>query len=437
MEMDLSIWLQLAVVLVCVAVGGRLGGVGLGAAGGLGVCILVLGMGIQPGSPPTSVLLIITAVIACTSVLQGSGGLDLLVRWAEKLLRKWPRAITFVGPFVCSFFVMLVGTAYVAFTVYPVVAGHNSPAGLPKGARERIEALRGAGVDVSCLFAMQGAEGGEYIASNKDGKLTILDDNDPIFGSIMAQGTVPNNRLFRRWVMAQMFHMMSYTHYREKEPAGVTEMIHRKGYDYQWKMLLNELHAQMKMEHKDITGFAERNRWFNRDVVLAIASDYVNALKKHVGNLETRKCKGVPYKRIHGRNIFVEDLQSKLYYPLSIAITHIRHALDATQLYNAVRQFNDRRIRLPWGTPQSKAWMDAYKGAGAFFTMQNLIRFHGCTAVNDRGRRLDKYQSLTFLSAKAEEYKNGEGWRLLAVLKKMLADNNINIKKKMAAWRKK
>lgn len=298
------------------------------------------------------------------------------------------------------------------------MAGHNSPAGLPKGARERIEALRGAGVDVSCLFAMQGAEGGEYIASNKDGKLTILDDNDPIFGSIMAQGTVPNNRLFRRWVMAQMFHMMSYTHYCEKEPAGVTEMIHRKGYDYQWKMLLNELHAQMKMEHKDITGFAERNRWFNRDVVLAIASDYVNALKKHVGNLETRKCKGVPYKRIHGRNIFVEDLQSKLYYPLSIAITHIRHALDATQLYNAVRQFNDRRIRLPWGTPQSKAWMDAYKGAGAFFTMQNLIRFHGCTAVNDRGRRLDKYQSLAFLSAKAEEYKNGEGWRLLAVLKK-------------------
>ena len=122
MEMDLSIWLQLAVVLVCVAVGGRLGGVGLGAAGGLGVCILVLGMGIQPGSPPTSVLLIITAVIACTSVLQGSGGLDLLVRWAEKLLRKWPRAITFAGPFVCSFFVMLVGTVYVAFAVYPVVA---------------------------------------------------------------------------------------------------------------------------------------------------------------------------------------------------------------------------------------------------------------------------------------------------------------------------
>ena len=120
--MDPMFWLQFLVVMFCVAVGGRLGGVGLGAAGGLGVCIMVLVLGVQPGSPPVSVLLIITAVIACTSVLQGAGGLDLLVRLAEKLLRKWPRAITFVGPFVCSFFVMLVGTAYVAFAVYPVVA---------------------------------------------------------------------------------------------------------------------------------------------------------------------------------------------------------------------------------------------------------------------------------------------------------------------------
>ena len=76
---DLEFWLQLAVVLFCLAVGGRFGGVGLGAAGGFGVSILVLGFDMQPGSPPVSVLLIITAVIACTSVLQGSGGLDFLV----------------------------------------------------------------------------------------------------------------------------------------------------------------------------------------------------------------------------------------------------------------------------------------------------------------------------------------------------------------------
>ena len=90
METDLNFWLQLAVMLVCIGVGGRFGGVGLGAAGGLGVSILVLGFGLQPASPPVSTLLIIVAVIACTSILQGAGGLDLLVRLAEKMLRKWP-----------------------------------------------------------------------------------------------------------------------------------------------------------------------------------------------------------------------------------------------------------------------------------------------------------------------------------------------------------
>jgi anaerobic C4-dicarboxylate transporter DcuA len=122
METDINFWLQLLAVAFCIGLGGRFGGIGLGAAGGLGVCILVLLFGLKPSSPPVSTILIIVAVIACTSVLQGAGGLDLMVRVAEKLLRKWPKAITFVAPFVCSFFVIFVGTAYVAFAVYPVVA---------------------------------------------------------------------------------------------------------------------------------------------------------------------------------------------------------------------------------------------------------------------------------------------------------------------------
>lgn len=308
---------------------------------------------------------------------------------------------------------------------------------LPKTAQERIEALRTAGVDVSCLFAMQGANGGEYVASNKNGKLSILDDNDPIFNYILAQGTVPNRRLFRRFVMAQMFRMLSYTDYGAWEPAGVTEMIHRLGYEYQWKMLLNELYAQMKMERNDPENFADRNRWFNVKVATAMAKDYIEQLERHIDALPVKKCKGIPYKRLGGRDIFVQDLNSKLYGPIRIAAHFIGTARNATQLYNAVKKFNDKRCKMKHDTPQSKAWVDAYKGAGAFFTMQNLIRFHGCTAIDDMGRRLDKYQSLAFLSVKAEDYKDGDGWRLLAALKKMLDDNGIDIKKKMAQWRKK
>ena len=213
-------------------------------------------------------------------------------------------------------------------------------------------------------------------------------------------------------------------------------MIHRLGYEYQWKMLMDELHAQMKMEGRDTVNFIDRNRWFNADTVADMANDYIVQLKKRVDALKERKCKGIPYKRICNRNIFVSDLQVKLYNPLHMAVTRIKRVKNATQLYNAAKEFNNMRVRMLHDTPQSQAWVDAYKGTGAFFTMQNLIRFHNCIAIDDNGKRLDKYQSLAFISAKAEEYKDGEGWRLLAVLKKMLSDNNINIKKKMAAWRK-
>lgn len=321
-------------------------------------------------------------------------------------------------------------------TVYPAVVGQGASSRTTKSSQERIDALRNAGVDVSHLFAIQGANGGEYIASNKNGIFTFLEDNDPIFDQIITQGTVPNRRLFRRWVMAQMFHMLSETAYRSKEPLGVTHMIHRLGYGYQWKMLLDELYAQMKMENRDPENFADRNRWFNARVVEAMATDYVTQLKEHVEALKERKCKGTPYKRIGNRNVFVSNLHTKLYNPLNTAIARIRKAKNAAQLFDAAKKFNDMRIKMSHDTPQSKSWVDAYKGSGAYFTMQNLIRFHNCIAINDTGKRLNKCQSLAFISAKAEEYKDGEGWRLLAVLKKMLEDNNIDIKKKMATWRK-
>lgn len=321
--------------------------------------------------------------------------------------------------------------------VYLAVAGQDTSAKqtkLPKTAQERIEALRRAGVDVSGLFAMQGANGGEHVVSNKGGNLSILDDNDPIFRFIIKQGTVPNRRLYRRFVMAQMFRMLSHVPYGEREPAGVTKMIHHLGYDYQWKMLLNELQAQMKMEGRDAANFADRNRWFNARVVKSMVEDYYVKLKKHIDGLPVKRCKGIPYKVIEGIDIYVKDLSEKIFNPLGWAIIHIDQAQNATQLYNAVKQFNNIRIKRSFNPPQCNAWVDAYKGSGAFFTMQNLIRFHGCVAFDDNGKRLDKYLSLAFLSAKAELYSQGEGWRLLAMLKKMLDDNGINIKKKMAEW---
>ena len=115
-------WMELAVLVIAIAIGARWGGLGLGAAGGIGLAVMVFVFGLKPGAPPISVLMIMTAVVACCSVLQGSGGLDFLVNVASKLLRKHPKYITIIAPFLCYCFTLFCGTAYVAFALYPVIA---------------------------------------------------------------------------------------------------------------------------------------------------------------------------------------------------------------------------------------------------------------------------------------------------------------------------
>ena len=113
--MDMMFWMELLILVIAIAIGARWGGLGLGAAGGIGLGVLVFGFGLKPGAPPISVLMIMTAVIACCSILQGSGGLDFLVNIASRLLRKHPKYITIIAPFLCYCFTLFCGTAYVAF----------------------------------------------------------------------------------------------------------------------------------------------------------------------------------------------------------------------------------------------------------------------------------------------------------------------------------
>lgn len=117
-----SFWLQLAVVIACLCVGARINGIGIGLAGGLGLTILTFVFHLRPSSPPIDVMLIIAAVVTMASTLQAAGGLDYLVQVAERILRKNPNHITLVGPMVTCIFTLFAGTAFVALSVFPVIA---------------------------------------------------------------------------------------------------------------------------------------------------------------------------------------------------------------------------------------------------------------------------------------------------------------------------
>lgn len=114
--------LELFIVLLAIYLGARLGGIGIGFAGGLGVLVLTLGFQIKPGAIPFDVIEIIMAVIAAIAAMQVAGGMDYLVSLAEKLLRKHPKYVTFLAPLVTYFMTILAGTGHTAFSTLPVIA---------------------------------------------------------------------------------------------------------------------------------------------------------------------------------------------------------------------------------------------------------------------------------------------------------------------------
>ena len=119
--MDFITLLQFVVVLAAIFLGVRLGGIGIGYVGGAGVLVLGLGFGMKPGNVPWDVILIIASVIAAIAAMQLAGGLDYLVRIAERILRRNPKQINYLAPVVTYVLTLFAGTGHTAFSMIPVI----------------------------------------------------------------------------------------------------------------------------------------------------------------------------------------------------------------------------------------------------------------------------------------------------------------------------
>ncbi|MBD5166354.1 MAG: hypothetical protein HDT12_01040 [Helicobacter sp.] len=119
--MDILLILQIIVLFGAIFLGIRLGGMAIGYTGGLGVVVLCLALGMKPGDIPWDVILIIMAVIAAITAMQVAGGLDYMVRVAERILRKNPKHINYLAPSVTYALTLLAGTGHTAFSMIPVI----------------------------------------------------------------------------------------------------------------------------------------------------------------------------------------------------------------------------------------------------------------------------------------------------------------------------
>ncbi|MEX3623019.1 anaerobic C4-dicarboxylate transporter family protein [Viridibacillus arvi] len=123
-------WVQFLILLICIFIGARIGGLGLGVMGGVGLAIFVFLFGLEPTSAPIDVMLMILSVITAAGALQAAGGMEYLVHIAEKALRKNPKWITFIAPIVTYVFTFCAGTGHVAYSVLPVIAEISRESGV-------------------------------------------------------------------------------------------------------------------------------------------------------------------------------------------------------------------------------------------------------------------------------------------------------------------
>ena len=117
----MDILLQVAIILVCLFYGARKGGVALGLLGGIGIVLMTFVFKLPPGKPPVDVMLTIIAVVAASATLQASGGLEVLLLGAEKILRRNPKYVSIMAPFTTCLLTILCGTGHVVYTMLPII----------------------------------------------------------------------------------------------------------------------------------------------------------------------------------------------------------------------------------------------------------------------------------------------------------------------------
>lgn len=239
----------------------------------------------------------------------------------------------------------------------------------------------------------------------------VKPDVTGLFEQINNDGYVRNSHLWRRWITAQTFKMLNS---KDGWDSYVRKNISWK---YCFTQMRNEFNAQYAMlKDNDIDEFNTRNHFFNKDTLVALIKNYLRQFQKVY---RKGKLKGV--KDLATMLDKVDVFEKTLY---------MAEHCDSTDLYRLrfiARSMLDIYIKLPMETPLCPEWKNAYRGSGAYYTLKNLIMWHGVKIKVD-DHFLDTHSSLEFLN---NSYYNAglDFWKLHELLKATIADNNFDLAK--------
>ncbi|HDC4362160.1 TPA: anaerobic C4-dicarboxylate transporter [Enterobacter hormaechei] len=116
------ILVQFLLVLTFLFIGMRIGGIGVGFAGGAGVIVLNV-LGATPGELPMLVIVFIMVVIVAIAAMQEAGGIEYLVNLTERMLRRYPHLLIITAPVSTWLLTMMASTGQVSFACMPIIVG--------------------------------------------------------------------------------------------------------------------------------------------------------------------------------------------------------------------------------------------------------------------------------------------------------------------------
>ena len=292
----------------------------------------------------------------------------------------------------------------------------------------------------------------EQLTAAVGGNTDVLSALMTIVDKIDDGGYLDVDGIVRRWIPSQCLQMVY-------SKAGFHEELKSRGYDYSWKVLVDELKKQRKFyAAKDFDELNDRNRWYNNKVAADMATEYIGALQDYVGQLREHSHKGRMYKNVRcawmnkGQGVHLDELPA-FWNKLWAAQRKISSAKTPSTLYDAVARFNNLRQQIkftPRGEKISTSFTNAYKAAGCYYTMKDLIMFEGCLMkVNADGDTyspsyrkpvrnfVEKEESLKALDRTANEVASSvacSGYTMLGLLKDFLDYNNFNFDKTKTKW---
>lgn len=336
------------------------------------------------------------------------------------------------------------------------VIGTLVPAKINEGENTMENTLTGVNMEnKDGIFTVGMPDGSSAKAVVRNGKLEIINDNDPILNQILQSDFVRNVDFDTQFIAAQTFKLLAYTSGKSYQYSWMSKPHWTEGgwldgfrkfysYDYTLKYLATITKRMAKLQKENKKMFDIELHFFNKDVIAASLETYIKHLDKELHSRKTYKCRGKLYIRVGNKHycdktketdksgmLFVENIEATFITPVKGIIEQIKRTSDYGEIHKLIKQFLYHKLYFKLNVdPASCAeWLDAFKGRGAFFTMQNIVRHSGVKLYKEVSYKekymLSREESLNYLM---ERLKSDKGcyYRLLGLLKASVEANDFN-----------